>query len=193
MRLFLSATNLSYFYIFLREMDVTVTKFRIMKQLRIFSALLLCLFWLSLPAAGNDEIKYFVLWHSDGRSTALALQEHPRIKVDAANKQIICATDSREISLTMADVRRYSFEETADITSIGEILAPVGSLDKQGVSLILSNFPSGEKVSVYTSGGILKSSHTTDGAGSLTLYTQGWEQGLYIVKTEKITYKILVK
>ena len=164
-----------------------------MKQIKQISALLMCLFALSLPAYSGDEIKYFVLWHFDGSITALALEEHPRIRVDAANKQLVCATSTREISLNMAAVRRYSFEETADITSVVATPAPCGTLDKQGESLILSNFPGGEKVSVYTSGGILKSSHTINGDGSLTLHTQGWEQGLYIIKTEKTTYKILIK
>ncbi len=43
------------FYIFLRKIDVTVTKFRIMKQLRIFSALLMCLFALSFAACSKDD------------------------------------------------------------------------------------------------------------------------------------------
>lgn len=51
----INATNLSYFYIFLREIDVTVTKFRIMKQLRIFSALLMCLFALSFAGCSKDD------------------------------------------------------------------------------------------------------------------------------------------
>ena len=51
----INATNLSYFYIFLPKIDVTVTKFRIMKQLRIFSALLMCLFALSFAACSKDD------------------------------------------------------------------------------------------------------------------------------------------
>ena len=43
------------FYIFLRKIDVTVTKFRIMKQLRIFSALFICLFALSFTGCSKED------------------------------------------------------------------------------------------------------------------------------------------
>ena len=164
-----------------------------MKQIKLFSALLLCMFALSLPAYCGDEIKYFVLWHSDGSSTALALEEHPLIKVDAANKQLVCCTDTREITLVMDDVSRYSFEETADVTSVNELPATAASFGKCGETIMLNNFAAGTKVNIYTSGGILNESHTTDLSGSLIIDTQSWSKGLYIIKAEEITYKILIK
>lgn len=163
-----------------------------MKQLKLFSTLLLCLFALSSPAYSADEIKYFVLWHSDGSSTALALEEHPLIKVDATNKQLLCNTSTREVTFTFADVCRYSFEKTAP-TSINATMENTGNFDKCGESIMLSNFPAATKVNIYTSVGILKESHTTDIGGNLIIYTENWSKGLYIIKTEKLTYKILVK
>ena len=164
-----------------------------MKQFKLLSALLMCFLALGLPGYAADEIKYFVLWHGDGSSTALALQEHPRIRVDAANKQLICATDTREISLNMADVRRYSFEKAGVVTSVEAISAPAGTLDKKGETVVLGNFAAETQVNVYSAAGMLKESHTTDKEGNLTIHTNSWEKGLYIIKTEKTTYKILVK
>lgn len=164
-----------------------------MKQLKLLSALLMCLFASSLPAYCTDEIKYFVLWHCDGSSTALALEEHPLIKVDTANKQLICCTDACEITLNLNDVKRYSFEETAGITSIDETNAVVGNMDKCGESLIFSNFAADTQVKVYTAAGVLKESRATDSSGSLTIHTDGLDKGLYIIKTEKTTYKFLIK
>ena len=164
-----------------------------MKKLKLFSALFMCLFVLSQPVHCSDEIKYFVLWHDDGSSTALALEEHPLIKGDAANKQLICSTDTREITLNFYDVKRYSFEETADITSVNATIASAGSLSKCGESLTLINFTADTPVFVYTTDGILKEKHLINGDGNLTIHTQSWAQGLYIIKTEKTTYKILIK
>lgn len=164
-----------------------------MKQLKLLSALLIHLFALSLPAYCANEIKYFVLWHGDGSSTALALEEHPLIKVDTANKQLICCTDACEITLNLSDVKRYSFEETVGITSVDETNAVVGGMDKCGESLIFSNFATDTQVKVYTVVGVLKESRATDSNGNLTIHTEGWDKGFYIIKTEKTTYKILIK
>jgi hypothetical protein len=164
-----------------------------MKQFKFISALLMCLLTPVLPAFADNEIKYFVLWHIDGSSTALSLEEHPRIKVDAVNKTLLCTTSTLEISLNMVDVCRYSFEETADVTSVGETVATSGCLDKEGESLILSNHPAFGQAYVYTAGGFLKESYTLDGNGNLIIHTAGWEKGLYIIKIEKTTFKILIK
>ncbi len=164
-----------------------------MKQIKLFSALLMCLLILSLPAFCSDEIKYLVLWHGDGSSTALALEEHPLIKVDTANKQLICCTDACEITLDFNDVKRYSFEETYDITSVDAKNAIMGGIDNCGGSFILTNFAADAQVKVYTVAGTLKECFVTDINGNLTIHTEGWNKGLYIIKVEKTTYKILIK
>jgi hypothetical protein len=66
-------------------------------------------------------------------------------------------------------------------------------LDKEGESLILSNHPAFGQAYVYTAGGFLKESYTLDGNGNLIIHTAGWEKGLYIIKIEKTTFKILIK
>lgn len=149
----------------------------------------MCLLAPVLLAFADNEVKYFVLWHSNGSSTVLLLEEHPRIKMDVTNKTLLCTTSIFEITLNMDDVCRYSFEEAADVTSVGEIVATNGSFDKQGESLILSNYPTVGKVYVYTAGGILKESYMLDGSGNLVIPTAGWEKGLYIIKTEKQAIK----
>ena len=58
---------------------------------------------------------------------------------------------------------------------------------------MLGNFAAETQVNVYSAAGMLKESHTTDKEGNLTIHTNSWEKGLYIIKTEKTTYKILVK
>ena len=127
MKLLIDADNLSFFYIFLPQIGVKLTKFNKMKQLRIFSALLMCLFALSFTACGDDD---------EGIGIGGA--------DDSGNN------NEEQYDYSLLDLKDYQEWEVGAITK-GDtyILLRTDSLTKGYVGYISSNKSSGNGISIY--------------------------------------------
>lgn len=147
-------------------------------------------------AADNDTevVKYLSVWDNNGGSVSFPLSERPRIVTDVENAVIRCITGKEEVTFAMADVHKYTLEVNEGAPSgIEDIENGDGSFSRNPGSLEFENYEPGMKVSVYLVNGVMTGSYTTDNDGRLSIPTESWGTGIYLIKTDSVTYKIIKK
>ncbi|MCI7011203.1 MAG: Ig-like domain-containing protein [Prevotella sp.] len=159
--------------------------------------------------AGNDEdisiifttstrpadVLYLLLWNHDGSKTSIRLAEHPNIQFDTVNKTILCTTRKREIEFHMEDLYKYTLEVEDKGTS--GINAPHNTTEKafcmNDNTITISGCKLGSVVKIYKIDGKLIETYKTDNNGAISVPTDNWNQGVYVIKNGSITYKIMKK
>ena len=142
-----------------------------------------------------EPIYYFVTWLNDGSRYAYALAEHP--VVTYSNGELLLETNAQQVSYSADEVRKFTFS-LADICCEGELPpATVSSLEyQQQFSLQqgdvhFSGCRAGSPICIYTLDGKLLQRVTADANGNARLVTGAYPGGVYIIKTETITHKII--
>ena len=143
-----------------------------------------------------EPIYYFVTWLNDGSRYAYALAEHP--VVTYSDGELLLETNAQQVSYSAAEVRKFTFS-LADISCDGELPPATGvsSLEcQQQFSLQqgdvhFSGCRTGSPICIYTLDGKLLQRVTADANGNARLVTGAYPGGVYIIKTETITHKII--
>ena len=125
----------------------------------------------------------------DGTTNTVRLVSEPVISIDDSNLRI--KGRWLDLSLPLSSVVRYTFE-SYDFTAVEETADNHKvQIDIEGEQLVISDLKAGTDVSIFDLQGKLlrRAAVTTDGRLSLSL--SGMPVGVYIVKANEITYKIL--
>ncbi len=132
----------------------------------------------------SDEVRYLVIWNADNSYTAFALEEHPKITYDTAGGMVTCVTTRQEVSFSLKDVRKYTFESTsAPGNSLETLPDAAGSFGYAAAGLFFSGFASGSTVEVYSADGSRVANSRIGADGTLSVPTGDWTPGVYIIKT----------
>ena len=143
-----------------------------------------------------EPIYYFVTWLNDGSRYAYALDEHP--VVTYSNGELLLETHTQQVSYLADEVRKFTFS-LSDISCEGENppAVSVSSLEyqqqfslQQG-DIYFGGCRAGSPISIYTLDGKLLQTVTADANGNARLVTGTYPGGVYIIKTETITHKII--
>lgn len=140
-----------------------------------------------------EPIYYFVAWLNDGSRTAYALGQHP--VVTYTNGELLLTTTQQQVAYTAGDVRKFTFS-ASDIscdapTSVTSPLEQDWQFNLQQGNVRFSGSPAGSTISIYAIDGKLLHTTTTDEAGNATIDIASYPAGVYIIKTETITHKII--
>ena len=140
-----------------------------------------------------EPIYYFVAWLNDGSRTAYALGQHP--VVTYTNGELLLTTTQQQVAYTAGDVRKFTFS-ASDIscdapTSVTSPLEQDWQFSLQQGNVHFSGSPAGSTIIVYTIDGKLLHTTTTDEAGNAAIDIASYPAGVYIIKTETITHKII--
>ena len=142
-----------------------------------------------------DPIYYFVAWLNDGSRTAYALGEHP--VVTYFNGKLLLTTQQQQVTYAAGDVHKFTISPS-DITCEGQQPPTTGISTPQQPQLGIHNgdihfsgIRAGSPINVYTLDGKLLHTTTTDDAGNATISIASHPAGVYIIKTETITHKII--
>ena len=142
-----------------------------------------------------EPIYYFVAWLNDGSRTAYALGEHP--VVTYSNGKLLLTTQQQQVAYAASDVHKFTISPS-DITCEGQQPPTTGISTPQQPQLRIHNGDihfSGNRacspINVYTLDGKLLHTTTTDDAGNATISIASHPAGVYIIKTETITHKII--
>lgn len=142
----------------------------------------------------SEVVKYFIVWDNEGGFVSFPLEERPRIISDYQKQEIKCITSKQEVIFEMNEVHKYTLHADPDeLMSIENVTEPEGSFHRDLNSFGFENFKPGSRVSVYTVNGMLMHSYNIDNDGKLTISTAGWGAGVYLIKTESVTYKVVRK
>ena len=176
-----------------------------MKHLKSFFAVLLLLsvnmvFAKTENTNATDEppILYFVVWTHNDEKVAYLLSEHP--VVTYSEGELLLSTLQQEVFYTASDVHKFTFS-TSDITGEGqlppttEVLCLEQELElalQQGDVLFMGSC-AGSEISVYTIDGMLLHTVIVDATCCVHLEMSSYPSGVYVIKTEKTTHKIIKK
>ena len=147
--------------------------------------LLLILSLLSALSAYADDASV-VIKQKSGGETVLQLANNPVITF--SGEDMVVTTDLTSISIPLADVDSYTF---SDGTSG---IKPVKSAPQFADGhIILSGMAAGAEVSVYTPDGRLFSRQRADGSGRADISLASLPKGMYVVRTQDNSIKIINK
>lgn len=137
---------------------------------------------------------YFVVWLHSGARISFPFVEHPRLTY--SDGDIVVTTNYEQLSYPHAEVRKFTLtdedisqDETTEITAAER----EAQWHRQGDVMVFSDCTPGESVAIYDAKGHLLQQYTITADGSLQIPLQPFAEGMYIVKTESITYKFLKK
>ena len=144
-------------------------------------------------SVSNTEL-YFVTWLRNGARICFPLGEHPCLTYSEGD--IVISTEREELRYPHELVHKFTFSDE-DISqkneTTGVFVGPKAQWQCQGDVMIFSYCKPGENVAIYDAVGHLLQQHTTALDGTLQIPLRSFTEGLYIVKTESLTYKFIKK
>lgn len=152
----------------------------------------------TLPVAGRgneepddsdvDDRKFLVVETKDHVKTAYMLAEKPEVSF-VGNSMRITSTKT-DVTYNLADVLRFTYE-TRSITGVSELRAEQAEIDYKDGELVISGIKVGASINIYSLDGKLVKQLTAERTGSYRLSLASLSKGVYIVKTDNVTYKIM--
>lgn len=137
---------------------------------------------------------YFVAWFHNGARVSFPFAERPHLTYSEGD--IVVATDKEELRYAHADTRKFTLSaediSQGETTGIGAFGREV-RWHRQGDVMVFSAFTPGKSVSIYDGAGRLLQQHIIGSDGTLQIPLSPLAPGMYVVKTESITYKFMKK
>ena len=138
------------------------------------------------PVEGEDT--WLLLWQKDGGIAAYHVNTHPRIKHQGSDFLII--SDEVDIAYPVADVRKFTLAK--DITDFEDAIGSIPE-DNQFDDFSMNRARPGSLVNIYDMSGRKIAFHTVGADGSLQYSLDDQPAGIYLIKTETTTIKIIKK
>lgn len=150
--------------------------------------LLLMLLTVSYSAMQADQVQSLIVQLKDGSQTAFFLKDKPQVTFDGPNLKV--TSTAGDTSFALSDVLRFTYAKK-DPTGIDEMVTDPTGVDFQGDVLVISQLNANGDVSVYALDGKLLRQLKASHAGTYRLNLSELPAGLYLVKADNVTYKIL--
>lgn len=144
------------------------------KALRFAMFCLLCGLGLNMNAQTVETC--LVVWQNDGGTTKFAFSEAPVVKYEG--ETLVLTTTKTSVEYPLSQLKKFTFE--ADPTKVEE-LKVTSVVKDDGI------------VSVYNMSGQLIKTYKSEGNQQITFATESLPVGMYIIKTNSQTFKILKK
>lgn len=130
----------------------------------------------------------FVVWANSGETFSYLLSEHPKVTQTATS--LVLTTTKTEVEYPKEDVWKFTMQKLSaseiDVVDINNI-----SITQFGNIVYLSNCKANSVVCIYSVCGILYSTQNVTENGTLVIDFNDLNDGVYIISTESITYKII--
>jgi hypothetical protein len=137
--------------------------------------------------ADEGTVTSLILLLKDGTTQTYELAEQPVITVVGAELKIVA--NHADVSIPLSDVVRYTFQKRT--TGIDEVDTNQEVIDYKDGVLTLSGLEAGTPISLYTIDGRLLQAHTVADDGTYRQSLGSLRQGVYVVKVNHKSYKIM--
>lgn len=137
---------------------------------------------------------HFFVWLENGRYDVYAFDAKPKIIYDEGD--LVIVSKNASVRYANEDVHKITFPDSGKQTSIAPVLADRisgGELHYSGGEVCMRGLQPRSKVYVYSEGGKLQKVLKASDDGRLMLRLAEFASGIYLLKTDTITYKILKK
>lgn len=142
----------------------------------------------------TKELKYIIVWDNDGGCISFPLEEMPRFEYNFEDSLVRCVTTSQMVDIPLKDVHKYTLDTGSGLpTSIDDVTPSEGRLVYDDSNIRLVNFKPGSQAVVYTADGALLSSFKINKEGCLSIMTNAWKAGVYVLNVNNVSYKIYKK
>ena len=138
----------------------------------------------------TETVYYFVASLNDGSVLSIPFSERPVLTCQGTD--LLLTTTKTEMELPHGSVKEFTLDKRDEITAVENVMRQ-GELQRQGDDFIFSNCKEGSLIQVFDRGGRLVTTQRVDAKGQGVVSLQGQPNGIYIVKSESITCKILKK
>lgn len=138
--------------------------------------------------ADEGTVTSLILLLKDGTTQTYELAEQPVITVVGTELKIVA--NHADVSIPLSDVVRYTFQKRST-TGIDEVDTNQEVIDYKDGVLTLSGLEAGTPISLYTIDGRLLQAHTVADDGTFRQSFASLRQGVYVVKVNHKSYKIM--
>jgi hypothetical protein len=130
------------------------------------------------------------VYQIDGSMTTIWLSRTPKLTTTADALNV--ATTDETLEFPLDNVSRYVFGEESDPTDniTNNTLKPY---TQNGDEMIFSSLKAGSEVNVYTSNGSIVDTYKVSDNGTVSISLQKFSNGIYLIKTQSGTYKLVKK
>lgn len=160
-------------------------------------------FIITPPTAGTDgsgtnpdpnqkvDRLFLVVVAKNGSETTFMLSEKPEATIEG--KKLRVKSEKADVSFNLSDVQRFSFV-TRSVVGIDDLQVdtdPTAVSYQQDGTLVISQLKAGATVGIYALDGKLVQQLKATHSGTYRLSLSSLPKGVYIVKANTITYKIM--
>ena len=129
-----------------------------------------------------------IILFKDQTTQTFELEDMPVITVEGLDLKV--ATNNADVTIPLKDIIRYYFKVNS-ITGIDEVNTDQESLDYKNGILVMHGLKAGSVVSIYSLDGKLQQSITVPRDGFYRRSLASLQSGVYIVKANSLSYKIM--
>ncbi len=136
----------------------------------------------------SDLLSTLIVQTKNGSETAFFLKDKPQVKFEGANLKV--TSSAGDVTFALSDVLRFTYAKK-DPTGINETIDEKAGIKVQDDVLVISQLKAGSIVDVYSLDGKLVRQLNAHRSGTYRLSLTELPQGLYLVKADNVTYKIM--
>ncbi len=153
--------------------------------------LLSMIFCLCIVAKAEDNPTNLVVWAKDGTKVAYALTEKP--KITFTETDLVITAKGVEVNYSLTNMARFTYEVDGATTSITDLKTGNVTLKINGEILLFPALKANSNVSVYSLNGTFVFQKTIMQNGEYAFPLSNLNAGVYLVKVNGLTYKIVKK
>lgn len=151
--------------------------------------LLLIAAFSGLSAMAEDITTDLVVWSKDGTKVSYKLNDSP--KITFTDDCLVIMANNAEVSYELSQMARLTYEH-ADVDGIIDVNGEkVNPFNFNGESLLFPASDADATVRIYATDGKVVIDRTVPKGETLALPLHSLSKGIYIVKANSVTYKIV--
>ena len=150
---------------------------------------LLLLMLLALPIGMlADSQNTLVVKLKNGAETTFFLKDKPNVTFEGTDLKVV--SNKETVTLALSDVLRFTYVKK-DASGIDETVVDPTEVSYDGGVLVISQLKQGASVDIYSLDGKLLRQLTAHHSGTYRLNLSELPKGVYLVKADNVTYKIM--
>ena len=150
---------------------------------------LLLLMLLALPIGMlADSQNTLVVKLKNGAETTFFLKDKPNVTFEGTDLKVV--SNKETVTFALSDVLRFTYVKK-DASGIDETVVDPTEVSYDGGVLVISQLKQGASVDIYSLDGKLLRQLTAHHSGTYRLNLSELPKGVYLVKADNVTYKIM--
>jgi hypothetical protein len=155
-------------------------------RVKTFVLFFFLLSWISVRANGIVTVLFYT---SDGQQIGYSFDDMPKYVFKDNNTSLYLTTKKTSVTYKVENLRKFTFSQ--EPTGIEKARVSTETAKSADGILTLAGYAAGTPVRVYDSGGKMVATAETSAQGMARLSLRQLPKGVYLVKADKVSLKIL--